>query len=53
MNRSDPAFTSRRVLWLTAALGLALLLALGAFFGLRGRITPLWVTAHPVQAATP
>ena len=50
MNRSDPEITSRKVRWLSVALGVALLLALAAFFVLRGRITPLWVTEHPVQA---
>ena len=38
---------------MSAALALALVLALCAFFALSGRITPLWVVEHPVQATTP
>ena len=53
MNRSEPEITSRRAVWLSAGLGLALLLALAAFFALQHRVTPLWVVSHPVQAATP
>ena len=39
MNRSEPEITSRRALWLSAGLGVALLLALGAFFALQHRVT--------------
>ena len=53
MNRSEPEITSRRALWLSAGLGVALLLALGAFFALQHRVTPLWVVHHPVRATTP
>lgn len=53
MNPPDSEITSRRALWLSAALGLALLLALGAFFALQGRVTPLWVLRHTVQATAP
>jgi len=53
VNRSDPEIVSRRVLWLSAGLTLALLLALAAFFTLQHRVTPLWVVSHPVQATAP
>lgn len=53
MNRSDPKVRNRKLLWRSAVFGLALALALGAFFALRGRVTPLWVADHPARATTP
>jgi hypothetical protein len=53
VNRSEPEITSRRALWWSAGLGLALLLALGAFFTLQHRVAPLWVVHRPAQATTP
>ena len=34
------------MLWVSGAMALLLLLALGAFLALRGRAAPLWVTRH-------
>ena len=53
MNRSEPEITSRGALWLSAGLGVALLLALGASFALQHRGPPLWVVHPPVRAPTP
>jgi len=43
---------SRRVLIISGAVGVVLLLAIGAFLGLRGRSAPLWVTRHAPDRAT-
>lgn len=50
MNAEPVQYVSRRFLWVSAALALLLLLAMGAFLVLRGRTAPLWVTRH---SATP
>lgn len=52
MNAANPERVSRRVLLLSGALLLVLLLAIGAFVALRGRATPLWVATHPNPHAT-
>ncbi len=45
---------SRRVLLTSGGLLLVLGLAIGAFFALRGRLTPLWLERHVVpRSATP
>jgi len=43
---------SRRVMVLSGGLVMALLLAIGAFFGLRGRTAPLWLTRHSADRPT-
>ena len=42
------------MLLLSGGLVLVLLLAIGAFFALRGRTAPLWITGHSTaRTATP
>lgn len=49
----DPSdVVSRRVLVLSGGVVVALLLAIGAFFALRGRTAPLWLTRHPTDRTT-
>lgn len=52
MNATNPEIVSRRVLLLSGALVLVLLLTVGAFVVLRGRTAPLWVTRHSTPHAT-
>lgn len=46
MNAEPVQFVSRRVLWVSGAMALLLLLAIGTFLALRGRTAPLWDTRH-------
>jgi hypothetical protein len=54
VNAESSRFVNRRVLWVSGALALLLVLAIGAFLALRGGAAPLWLTRHPASpSATP
>lgn len=52
MSAETPDVVSRRVLLFSGGLALVLLLAIGAFFALRRRTAPLWVTRHSATSIT-
>jgi hypothetical protein len=52
VNVETPDVVSRRVLVLSGGAVLALLLATAAFFALRGRTAPLWLTRHSSDRPT-